>query len=165
MKIFLIIILFSLSSIYGQDSLRNINPPIQEYPDTGYPALELTVGFGFLWLLQGNITYSPIRYLYIQPHGSLSILTSEYGITFGLQKRHEKDSLIRMGLGFSKGSTTHFTFTGGGEERRWNSYYFSMGVLMRKGKDFVYYPNINITDTGEEKILSLNFTIGKCTYR
>jgi hypothetical protein len=165
MKIILIIIFSAFSLLSAQDSLQSIISPIQEYSDTGYPVLELTVGFGFLWLLQGNIAFSPIRYFYIQPHGSVFFLTSESGITFGLQRRHEKDSLIRIGLGFSKGSTTRFTFTDGGEERRWKSYYFSMGVLMRKGKDFVYYPNINISDTGEDKILSLNFTIGKCAYR
>ena len=165
MKILLIIIFLTFSLLLGQDSLQFINTPTQEDTDSGYPLLEATVGFGFLWLLQGNVTFSPIRYFYIQPRGSLSILASEAGISFGLQKRHEKDSVVRIGLGFSRGSTTNYHISESESRESWNSYHFSMGVLMRGKEELVYYPNINISDTGDKLIFSINITIGICKYR
>ena len=39
------------------------NKETNTYDDSGYPIIEATGGFGLMWLAQGNVTFSPLRYI------------------------------------------------------------------------------------------------------
>jgi len=67
-------------------------------------------------------------------------------------------------VGYSWGSSASINFSGG-EKENWSSYYFRVGLLIRKSRDFVYNPNINITKTDKDLLFSFNFTIGFAWYR
>ena len=160
--IFIIILLISLLYNTGttQDKIKETNP----YYDTGYPIIEATGGFGLLWFFQGNVTISPVKYIYIQPRISTSILASEAGFTIGLQKRFDRDSIIRMGMGYSEGSSVNLS-PGGGSGENWRSSYYRIGLLLRKSYDMVYNPNINVISRKGQLFMSFNFTLGYCLYR
>jgi len=160
---FLIILLWSVW-LYGGDTTRHEMKQEIDYGDTGYPIAEVTGGVGFIWLFQGNATFSPVKYIYIQPRFSYVGIAQEAGYSVGLQKRYQGNSIIRMGIGYSWGSSSSFDI-GGGEAENWSSYYFRIGLLIRKSEDFVYNPNINITQTDKDLLFSFNFTVGFAWYR
>jgi len=162
MKIFIIILLFPLlfNLVFAQENNKDINL----YNDTGYPIIEATAGIGLLWLFQANATISPVKYVYIQPRVSSVIFANEVGITIGLQKRFDHDSIFRIGLGFSEGYAVNIS-PGGGDGDNWRTPYYRIGLLLRQSEDRVYNPNINVTTRDGQLFMSFNFTMGYCLYR
>lgn len=140
------------------------NKEIISYNDTGYPIIEATAGIGLLWLFQANATISPVRYIYIQPRLSSVIFANEFGFTIGLQKRFDRNSIIRIGIGYSEGYAVNLS-PGGGEGDNWRTPYYRIGLLLRQSEDRVYNPNINVTTRDGQLFMSFNFTMGYCIYR
>ena len=164
MKILLIIIFSSVALLHSEDTSQNKSKSIPEYNDTGYPIIEAQAGFGLLWLLQGNVTISPIRYIYIQPRVSSILFANEFGVTMGIQKKFETNSIIRLGMGFSTGKAYSLS-PGGGEDKVWKLPYYRMELLLRKAEDFVNGANISVIEDEGRLIFSFNFTLGYCLYR
>ena len=164
MKILLIIIFSHLTLLHSDDTSQNKSYSIPEYNDTGYPIIEAQVGFGLLWLFQGNVTISPIRYFYIQPRVSSILLANEVGVTIGIQKKFDTNSIIRLGMGFSTGKAYSLD-PGGGKDKIWKSPYYRMELLLRRADDFVHGANINVIEDEGKLVFSFNFTLGYCLYR
>jgi len=162
MKPFIILLIFLL--LFNFVSAQSSNKEINLYNDTGYPIIEATAGIGLLWLFQANATISPVKYIYIQPRISSVIFANEVGITIGLQKRFNRDSIIRIGMGFSEGYAVNLS-PGGGEGDNWRTPYYRIGLLLRKSEEMVYNPNINVTTRDGQLFMSFNFTMGYCIYR
>lgn len=164
MKCHFVIILVWLTGAQGSDTTgHEIKQPVN-YGDSGYPLVEVTGGVGFIWLFQGNITFSPAKFIYIQPRFSYVGIAQEAGYTVGFQKRYQENSIFRLGVGYSWGSSATVNL-GGGEGENWSSYYFRVGLLIRKSSDFIYNPNINITKTDTDLLFSFNFTVGFAWFR
>ena len=161
-NIFIIIlfVFFFYSNGTTQEKIKDTNL----YYDTGYPIIEATGGIGLLWLFQGNVTISPVKYIYVQPRISSVIFANEAGFTIGLQKRFDRDSIIRIGMGYSEGSSVNLS-PGGGSGENWRSSYYKIGLLLRKSYDRVYNPNINVISRDGQLFMSFNFTLGYCIYR
>lgn len=161
-KLFCCLILI-LTPIYGNDAINNDSASVHSR-EIHYPIYELSAGFGLIWLLQFNGTVSPMRHFYFQPRFSIAVIANEFGFTVGYQVKYRKDSILRMGAGFSKGGVASLG-PGGGSNDEWESLYLRFGVLTRWKENLIINPNINITRLGGRKILSGNVTFVYCIFR
>jgi hypothetical protein len=158
MKYKLLFILIFFNSIYSNNN-ENADTLIQNETKSkiNYPVIELSGGFGILWLFQLNLTISPYKHIYFQPRVSSSILASEAGFVLGYQNQIEDDSIIRLGFGYSRGMIIPFKLDGGSNDY-WKTPYLRIGILKRKANGSTFNPNINIIRGDHKTIFSLNIT-------
>lgn len=166
MKYTLIFICLFFGLVISQDSdtiglsssEANLNPD--------YPLIEITGGVGFAWILQFNATYSPHKHFYIQPRFSSSVVANEVGFSIGFQTHFKENSLLRLGIGYSKGSVSSLDPGGNSsEDDQWESIYLRFGLIQRRTEKFIFNPNINITRFDRKPIISFNFSIGYALFR
>ncbi len=161
-KLFFCFILI-LAPLYGNDGIDD-DSASAHCREINYPVLELSGGFGLIWLLQFNTTISPTAHFYFQPRFSVAVIANEVGFTVGYQTRHQDDKILRMGVGVSKGGVASLE-PGGGEDDEWESLYLRLGVLTKWKDNSIINPNINITRLGGRAILSGNVTFCYCIFR
>lgn len=149
--------------LYGNNGVNDDSASVTK-PGISYPLFELSGGLGLAWLFQFNATISPANHVYLQPRFSYSIIAYDAGFVVGFQNKIEENTILRLGIGYSKGEVALLD-PGGGEDDRWQSIYFRLGVLTKWQKNSVVNPNINITRLGRKAILSANVTLGYCIYR
>jgi len=134
-----------------------------EFP-IDYPTLDMTVGPGFLWLIQTNLSYTPIEYLYIQPRISATpVVAYEFGGVIGYQVKHGDLKLVRIGIGYSQGDVFH-SYVDDSEDNSeiYKSVYIRLDLLYKLNKQILFNPNVNITRFSERPIYSVNFCLGYC---
>ncbi|MHA2289297.1 MAG: hypothetical protein ACXABG_10985 [Promethearchaeota archaeon] len=164
MKTYAFIALLLLStSIFAQNDKKTFSEPdTQTVYEISEPEIEITGGLGFVWLIQINMTMTLIKHLYFQPRLSTVIAAGEYGLVLGYQKRYDENSLIRFGIGYSKG--VFITFDGS-DKNNWKSIYLRTGLLIRKGKSYIVNPNLNLLKSRDSLILSFNSAVGYCSFK
>lgn len=146
------------------DNGKNKNNSSESNEEISYPIYELSAGFGLIWLLQFNGTISPLKHFYFQPRFSIAVIANEFGFTVGYQTKYKKDSILRMGVGFSRGGVASLN-VGGGTTDEWKSLYLRFGILKRWKEDFLINPNINMTRLGGRTILSGNVVFVFCIFK
>jgi hypothetical protein len=162
----LFIIFFYCTIVCGNDNISNPEMIEREDNNIKYPYIELSAGFGFLWFIQLNAALSIKKHLYFQPRLSSAIPVNEYGFVFGFQNRYQEDSIIRIGIGFSKGIFRTSNFHGGSAygDDNWESLYIRVGLIKKAGERLIYNPNVSVTGFKPQPILSFNFTLGYCVF-
>ena len=132
-----------------------------------YPIFDMTVGIGLLWLVQTNMSISPINHFYVQPRLSYILATAyEYGGVVGYQFRYQNYLVLRGGIGYSRGKIVA-AFYGDPtyEEEKFESLYFRFDLLRKINSYLIFNSNVNITRLSSKPILSFNFTVGYCLFR
>ena len=161
MKNYILIIICLTNLVYAQN---NPDPNTEEKKNNiqliEYPTLDISAGFGFLWLFQFNLTISPHEHIYLQPRISSSILMKEYGFVAGVQTRVNDDTFLRIGAGYSKGDKDVLDFQGRTASNldRWETLYIRIGLLTYSELGVMINPNINIIDGDHNTVLSVNLT-------
>jgi hypothetical protein len=122
-----------------------------------YPSLDFSIGIGFMWLTQANLTLSAFRYFYLQPRLSYSFVAIERGLTVGYQNQVFEDTILRFGIGYSKGRLTPIHRMGTNyDEDYWEGIYIRSGVVKKINSGSILNVNINIIPDRKPMILSIN---------
>lgn len=129
-----------------------------------YPLFEMSGGLGLVWLFQLNTAISPLPHVYLQPRLSYAIIAYEGGFVIGYQTQYKDNTILRLGVGYSKGKAVPFGPSNSREDT-WESLYLRFGVLRRFKENMIINPNLNITRLGGRAILSGNVAIGYCIFR
>jgi len=140
------------------DSILSEKPKEVEFIE--YPNIDLSIGFGLLWLFQFNITYSPFDHFYFQPRASSSFVINEFGFNVGYQTKVYDGGIIRLGVGFSKGGKERIDPGGGtaSETDRWETLYFRIGLLTKSKLGTLINPNLNVIRGDHNTVFSVNLT-------
>ena len=150
-------LILSKSIVYSQESESKIE----------YPIFDMTVGIGLLWLVQANMSISPVKNLYIQPRISLvPMVAYEFGGVLGYQMIYQNYLIIRGGIGYSEGEIrAPFLGDPTHDEEKFTSLYFRLDLLRKINSYLIFNSNVNITRLRGKPILSFNFTVGYCLFR
>jgi hypothetical protein len=155
--IFLSYLLLSRNIVFCQEAENKIE----------YPIVDVTVGIGLLWLVQANMSISPVDHFYIQARIShVPAVAYEFGGVLGYQTRLENHLIIRGGIGYSQGEVIKPFFgkpNHNGE--RFESLYVRMDLLRQINNYLIFNSNVNISRLSSKPILSFNFTVGYCLFR
>jgi len=157
MTLFLFFLAAPTNRLYGQKVENQI----------GYPILDITVGTGFMWLFQANLSIAPIKNIYIQSRiSAIPLVAYELGGMIGFQTRYQDKKILRLGLGYSHGEISYF-YIGDSKNKNeiYKSVYIRLDLIYDLNKYIIFNPNINITRFDKRPIFSANFTVGYCLFR
>ena len=160
MKKYTLIIICLSTLVYAQEKPDSIRSDLtKNVQPIEFPKIDISAGFGFLWLIQVNLTLSPYKHIYVQPRLSSSGLMHEIGFVVGYQTRVNLSSLFRIGIGFSKGRKEVIDPGGrtASDLDKWETHYFRIGFLTNSKFGSLINPNLNIIRGDHNTIFSVNF--------